>query len=192
MGIESDVCAGKKKSIILCFVLAPVNGFCEILVTFKFLLQFYFVVSFFHRENHFAVLVASVPQVVLLVVQHALLTSFLKLMMSFPFVFVSFKITSHAIFRWFNCFDRFSRRCRSLSKVGLDVTCDLNSLNPSVHHFHIDHNAPCLPPPKILHNPICFQFLLGFAVIIHVGLVTKIYPEILQKMSINPNLSHFF
>ena len=28
-----------------------------------------------------------------------------------------------------------------------------------IHHFHIDHNAPCLTP-KILHNH-CFGFLLG-------------------------------
>ena len=26
----------------------------------------------------------------------------------------------------------------------------------TIHHFHIDHNAPCLPP-KILHN-IVFDF----------------------------------
>ena len=32
-----------------------------------------------------------------------------------------------------------------------------------IHHFNIDHNAPCLPL-KILHNH-CFQFLLGFTVI---------------------------
>ena len=29
----------------------------------------------------------------------------------------------------------------------------------SIRHFHIDHNAPCLPP-KILHN-LCLRFLLG-------------------------------
>ena len=28
----------------------------------------------------------------------------------------------------------------------------------SIHHFHIDHNAPCLPP-KILHNH-CLSFFL--------------------------------
>ena len=32
-----------------------------------------------------------------------------------------------------------------------------------IHHFHIDYNAPCLPP-KILRNH-CFQFLLGITVI---------------------------
>ena len=32
-----------------------------------------------------------------------------------------------------------------------------------IHYFHIDHNAPCLPP-KILHNH-CFQFLLGITVV---------------------------
>ena len=29
----------------------------------------------------------------------------------------------------------------------------------SIHHLHISHNAPYLPP-KILHN-LCFLFLLG-------------------------------
>ena len=33
----------------------------------------------------------------------------------------------------------------------------------SIRYFHIDHNAPCLPP-KILHN-YCFQFLLGNTVV---------------------------
>ena len=28
-----------------------------------------------------------------------------------------------------------------------------------IHHFHISHNAPYLPP-QILHN-LCFLFLLG-------------------------------
>ena len=38
----------------------------------------------------------------------------------------------------------------------------------SIHHFHVDHNAPYLPhptpPPQILHHR-CFQFLLGIAVV---------------------------
>ena len=29
----------------------------------------------------------------------------------------------------------------------------------AIHYFHIDHNAPCLPP-NILHNH-CLRFLLG-------------------------------
>ena len=38
-----------------------------------------------------------------------------------------------------------------------------------IHHFHIGHNAPCLPPPpppppNILHNH-CFWFLLGITVV---------------------------
>ena len=32
-----------------------------------------------------------------------------------------------------------------------------------IHHFHIDHNGPLLPP-TILHNH-CFQFLLGITVV---------------------------
>ena len=35
--------------------------------------------------------------------------------------------------------------------------------DPSIYHFHIDHNALCLPP-KILHNHCC-QFLLGITVV---------------------------
>ena len=38
---------------------------------------------------------------------------------------------------------------------------------PLIHYFHIDHSAPCLPPPpapQILHNH-CFQFLLGITVV---------------------------
>ena len=33
----------------------------------------------------------------------------------------------------------------------------------SIHHFHVDHNGPCLPP-RTLHK-YCFQFLLGITVI---------------------------
>ena len=33
----------------------------------------------------------------------------------------------------------------------------------SIRYFHIDYNAPCLPP-QILHNH-CFQFLLGNTVV---------------------------
>ena len=48
------------KSSILCFVLVPGNDFCKILGTFKSFFKFYFGVSFFHCENQFAILVASV------------------------------------------------------------------------------------------------------------------------------------
>ena len=36
----------------------------------------------------------------------------------------------------------------------------------TIHHFHIAHNTPCLPPPlkNILHNQ-CFRFLLHITVI---------------------------
>ena len=37
-----------------------------------------------------------------------------------------------------------------------------------IHHFQIDHNAPCRPtpppPPRLLHIH-CFQFLLGITVV---------------------------
>ena len=33
----------------------------------------------------------------------------------------------------------------------------------TIHHFHIDHNAPCLPR-GVLHNH-CFQYLLGITVV---------------------------
>ena len=36
--------------------------------------------------------------------------------------------------------------------------------NARIHYFHIDYNAPCLPPPKILHNRY-FEFLLGITVV---------------------------
>ena len=32
-----------------------------------------------------------------------------------------------------------------------------------IHHFHISHNAPYLPP-KISHN-LCFSFLLGITAV---------------------------
>ena len=38
-----------------------------------------------------------------------------------------------------------------------------NFVKKVIHHFHIDHNGPCLPP-KILRSH-CFQFLLGITVI---------------------------
>ena len=35
----------------------------------------------------------------------------------------------------------------------------------AIHHFHIDHNAPSIPPPpKSLHDH-CSQFLLGITVV---------------------------
>ena len=46
---------------MLCFVLAPGNDFCKILGTFKsFFENFILEFLFFHCENQFAVLVASV------------------------------------------------------------------------------------------------------------------------------------
>ena len=41
-----------------------------------------------------------------------------------------------------------------------------NEVSKAVHYFHIDHNAPCLPPspsPKIFITG--FQFLLGITVV---------------------------
>ena len=101
-------------------------------------------------------LLLQFPPVVLLVVQHApFITAFLKWMInviSFCLYLVNemrrnlIKITSHAIFRWFTSFDRFSQWCHLWFKF----TASERSL--AIQHFHIDHNAPCLPPPKILHN----------------------------------------
>ena len=51
----------------------------------------------------------------------------------------------------------------------LELGCPSNSLIlrklyiSCNHYFHIDHNAPCLPP-KILHNH-CFQILEGITVV---------------------------
>ena len=41
-----------------------------------------------------------------------------------------------------------------------------NEVSKSIHYFHIDHKAPCLPPPhpENFHNR-CFQFLLGITVV---------------------------
>ena len=49
--------------------------------------------------------------------------------------------------------------------------CVLGLFLHTIHYFHIDHKAPCLPPPphslpeKILHNH-CFRFLLGVTVVL--------------------------
>ena len=40
-----------------------------------------------------------------------------------------------------------------------------NEVSKSIHHFHIDHNAPCLPPPPEKFHNRCFQFLLGITVV---------------------------
>ena len=40
--------------------------------------------------------------------------------------------------------------------VGLESNC---TVGLAIHYFHMDHNAPCLPP-RILHNH-CFQYLQG-------------------------------
>ena len=31
---------------------------------------------------------------------------------------------------------------------------------PSIHQFHRDNNAPCLPPPPEILHKLCFQFFL--------------------------------
>ena len=40
---------------------------------------------------------------------------------------------------------------------------NLLAISFRIHHFHIDHNASCLPP-KILDSH-CLQFLLGISVV---------------------------
>ena len=81
----------------------------------KFYLEFLF---FFTVRIILLYLLLQFAPLVLLVVQHALFTPFLKWMIdviSFCLYLVNemrrnlIKIASHAIFRWFNCFDRFSR-----------------------------------------------------------------------------------
>ena len=47
--------------------------------------------------------------------------------------------------------------------VAMELKVSKEIWDPSIHHFHIDHNAPCLPP-RLLHNH-CFQFLLGITVV---------------------------
>ena len=57
----------------------------------------------------------------------------------------------------------FARRCFSLSN---GCALRLQESLKAIHHFSIDHNAPCLPHPplKKLHNH-CFQFLLSITVV---------------------------
>ena len=47
--------------------------------------------------------------------------------------------------------------------IAMELKVNKEIRDPSIYHFHIDHNAHCLPP-KILHNH-CFQFLLGITVV---------------------------
>ena len=47
--------------------------------------------------------------------------------------------------------------------IAMELKVSKEIWDPSIHHFHTDHNAPCLPP-KILHNHCC-QFLLGITVV---------------------------
>ena len=43
--------------------------------------------------------------------------------------------------------------------MSVQLSMPVVSCSSDIHHFHIDHNAPCLPP-NILHN-YCLGFLLG-------------------------------
>ena len=49
------------------------------------------------------------------------------------------------------------------SQHPLFLTLATRLRSTKIHHFHIDHNAPCLPS-RILHNH-CFQFLLRNTVV---------------------------
>ena len=128
------------------------KSWAHLKVFLNFILEF----LFFTVRISLLYLLLQFPQVVLLVVQHALfITAFLKWMIdviSFCLYLLNemrrnlIKITSHAIFRWFTCFDRFCHWCHLWFKF----TASDRSL--AIQHFYIDHNAPCLPPPKILHN----------------------------------------
>ena len=46
-----------------------------------------------------------------------------------------------------------------LPSIAMELKVSKEIWDTSIHHFHIDHNAPCVPP-RLLHNH-CFQFLLG-------------------------------
>ena len=47
--------------------------------------------------------------------------------------------------------------------IAMELKVSKEIWDSSIYHFHIDHNALCLPP-KILHNHCC-QFLLGITVV---------------------------
>ena len=47
--------------------------------------------------------------------------------------------------------------------IAMELKVSKEIWDSSIYHFHIDHNALCLPP-KILHKH-CFQFLLGITVV---------------------------
>ena len=91
------------------------KSWAHLKVFLNFILEF----LFFHCENQFAILVASVsPSSLVSSTARIIATSFLKWMIdviSFCLYLVNemrrnlIKIASHAIFRWFNCFDRFSQ-----------------------------------------------------------------------------------
>ena len=47
--------------------------------------------------------------------------------------------------------------------IAMELKVSKEIWDTSIHHFHIDHNAPCLPP-RLLHNH-CFQFPLVITVV---------------------------
>ena len=70
---------------------------------------------------------------------------------------------------WFavmTCLHMTSRRpcwwwgTKPFSPLGTKLHFHVNYSRKSIHHFHIDHNAPCLPP-KILHNRELFPISPG-------------------------------
>ena len=91
------------------------KSWAHLKVFLNFILEF----LFFTVRISLLYLLLQFPPVVLLVVQNALfITAFLKWMInviSFCLYLMNemrrnlIKITSHAIFRWFTCFDRFSQ-----------------------------------------------------------------------------------
>ena len=49
---------------------------------------------------------------------------------------------------------------KPFSPLGTKLHFHVNYSRKSIHRFHIDHNAPCLPP-KILHNRELFPISPG-------------------------------
>ena len=47
--------------------------------------------------------------------------------------------------------------------IAMELKVSKEIWDPSIHHFHIDDNAPCLPA-RLLHNHCC-QFLLGITIV---------------------------
>ena len=70
---------------------------------------------------------------------------------------ITFKFTASGIL-FYKAWQLYNFKTRLGSQICSFEPSD-RLLIRAIHHFHIDHNTPCLPP-KILRNH-CFQFFQG-------------------------------